>query len=799
MSPKQPNSSAKKPSPKKTTAKKPASKAKRSPAKKTTKPRSAKKNTPKVSLGKRLWRIGWKLAVVGIVVLVAWGVVLDRQIQQRFAGDKWQLPAAVYGRELQLYPGLRLSRKELQDELALLNYRKVKRAKRGGEYAVSETKIEVVRRQFEFADGVEPELPMLLTFSPSRLAKIQHRDSGEEIAQTRLDPVLLERLNVTEQEDRLFVPLNEIPESLKLALILTEDRQFYQHDGVSPMAIARALVVNLRAGRTVQGGSTITQQLAKNFFLTRDRTLWRKLQEAYMALLIDFRYSKDEILESYFNEVYLGQNGSNAVHGIGLASYFYFGRPVTDLSVEQVALLVAIIKGPSYYDPWRREERALNRRDIVLRILAEEGEISAERYKLAVKQPLGLSKRGSMGYQKTPGFVSLVRRELKQYANDWSSHNGVKVFTTLDPLSQRHAQTAAQSVLEQLDKGNKKQLQTAMVISERHSGAIRALIGGREKNNHGFNRALDARRQIGSLVKPFVYLTALEQGHQLGELLDNSPLSVPLDDGTNWQPNNYDKTFSEPVMLVRALAESLNVPTVRLGLEVGVDSVVDTLKLAGLQENTRAYPSLLLGSLSLSPFQMAQLYQTLGGDGEYRPLYAVHQVNDGHGNVLYRADSNVERRWSEMSNFLTLYGMSQVTRSGTARSLKWRIPKVDLAGKTGTTNDLRDSWYVGIDQREIVTVWVGRDDNKPAAVTGSSAALPVYAAYLKTSYPQSLRAMQPDQLSWVHFAKSNGHPTSAGCGETQLLPAPSSQAELAEGCVQHTATKAKTWLQSIFN
>jgi len=795
MSPKKPSSAAKKPTskaaPRKKAGAKPAAKRRASSAK--------NKSSTKPSWGKRLWQLSWKLGVVVMVMLLAWGVLLDSKIQQRFSGDKWQLPAAVYGRELQLYPGLRLSRKELQDELALLNYRKVKRARRGGEYAVSKTRIEVVRRQFEFADGLEPELPMLLTFSPSRLTKIQHRDSGEEIAQTRLDPVLLERLNVSEKEDRLFVPLQEIPESLKKALILTEDRQFYQHDGVSPLAIARALVVNVKAGRTVQGGSTITQQLAKNFFLTRERTLWRKLQEAYMALLIDFRYSKDEILESYFNEVYLGQNGSNAVHGIGLASYFYFGRPVSDLSVEQVALLVAVIKGPSYYDPWRHQQRALNRRDLVLRILAEEGELSSEAYQLAVQQPLGLSERGSMGYQKTPGFVSLVKRELRQYASDWRNYNGVKVFTTLDPLSQRHAQTTAQAVLAELDKGAKKQLQTAMVISERYSGAIRALIGGREKNNQGFNRALDARRPIGSLVKPFVYLTAFEQGHQLGELLENSPLSVPLDDGSQWQPQNYDKTTGEPVMLVDALANSLNIPTVRLGLAVGLDSVVNTLHKAGLQEQVPAYPSLLLGSLTLSPFQMAQLYQTLGGDGEYLPLYAVQQVNDAHGEVLYRADVNAERRWSEMGNYLTLYGMSQVTRRGTARSLKWRIPKVDLAGKTGTTNDLRDSWYVGIDQREIVTVWVGRDDNKPAGVTGSSAALPVYAAYLKTSYPQSLRPMQPDNLAWVHFAQSSGQPVAAGCGDSQLLPAPSEQTQLAKGCVKQTASKVKTWLEGLFN
>ncbi|WP_084429353.1 penicillin-binding protein 1B [Aliagarivorans marinus] len=749
-----------------------------------------------------LWRkalvLGAKLGIGVLAVLLLWGVYLDSKIQQRFAGDKWELPAAVYGRELQLYPGLRMTRQELQDELAQLNYRKVKRAQRAGEYAVSSTRIELVRRNFDFADGGEPELPLLLTFNGQRLAQIQHRDSAEELAQTRLDPMLLGRINVSDQEDRILVRLEDVPQQLIDALLLTEDRDFYQHDGVSPTAILRALVVNLRAGRTVQGGSTLTQQLAKNFFLTRERTLWRKAQEAYIAVLMELRFSKDELLEAYLNEVYLGQNGSNGVYGIGLASYFYFGVPVSDLRVEQIATLVGLVKGPSYYDPWRHGERALKRRDLILWLLVEHELLSSDDYQRATAQELGVIRRGSMGYQKLPGFMTLVQRELKQYASGWQQYNGVKIFTTLDPRSQRHAQQAASTVLTELDK-SKPELETAMVVSERYSGAIRALVGGRNEALRGFNRALDARRPIGSLVKPFVYLSAFEEGHHLGELLDDSPLTLTLDDGNQWQPNNYDREFRGPVMLYRALADSLNVPTVRLGMEVGLNSVINTLHLAGLEQELKPFPALLLGSTSLSPYQVAQIYQTLGGDGEFRRLYAVEQVHDGQGNSLYKAKVQAQRRWSEMANYLTLYSMQEATRSGTAQSLRWRVPKVALAGKTGTTNDLRDSWFVGIDEREIVTTWVGRDDNQSAGVTGSSAALPVYAAYLQKSYPQSLRPLQPDALAWVNVSQKTGRVTAADCGNVVLLPAHQQMTTEVDSCFREQTRKAGNWLQRIFN
>ncbi|RKF15960.1 penicillin-binding protein 1B [Alginatibacterium sediminis] len=743
----------------------------------------------------------FKLGLVLLAVLLLWGVYLDSKIQARFVGDKWELPAVVYGREMSLYPGLRITRAELQEELKLLNYRKVSRAKRAGEYAVSETKIELIRRSFHFADGPEQELPLLLTFSPYRLEKIVQRDSGEELAQTRLDPLLLERLNINQQQDRLFVGFEQLPATLVDTLVLTEDRRFYEHDGVAPSAILRALLVNLKAGRTVQGGSTITQQLAKNFFLSRERSLWRKIQEAYMALIIDFRFSKTEILESYINEVYLGQNGNAAVHGMGLGSYFYFGKPLQDLGPSQIAMLVGIIKGPSYYDPWRHPERISQRRDVVLRLMFENGKLEQQEYQDALDQDLGVIKRGQMAYQKVPGFVSLVRRELSNLGQDWSQYNGLRVFTTLDPISQRYAQQATSEQLKRIDKSGK--LEAAMVVSERHSGAVRALVSGRDPSLIGFNRALDGLRQIGSLAKPFVFLTAYEQGHHMGELIDDNPLTLTLGDGSKWSPKNYDKKFRGPVMLHQALMNSLNVPTVRLGMQVGLKNVVKTMQAAGYDKSINPNPSLVLGSTAMSPIEVAQMYQTLGADGEYRPLFSIEQIQDGQGDTLYQQQLSSERRFDELANFLTLHNMSQVTRYGTARSLRAQYPKIDIAGKTGTTNDLRDSWFVGIDQREIATVWVGRDDNSPAGVTGSSAALPIYSAYLKRSYPQSLRALQPDNLAWIHFSKDSGRAVAANCGNTVLLPANATLKNQSESCntsvINEPVKKAKSWFEKIFN
>jgi penicillin-binding protein 1B len=751
-------------------------------------PHSSTQQTPDVLSHPRSWRRGLfalalKLSLVLFIVLACWGVYLDSKIQARFSGDLWQLPAAVYGRELNLYPQLRLTREELQKELELLNYRKVSRARLPGEFAVSKTRIEMVRRAFDFVDGQEAALPLLLTFSKTRLTQIQHRDTSESLNHVRLDPVLLDRLHIEDGEDRLFVPFADIPKSLVIALLMTEDRKFFEHDGVSLTAIARALVVNLQAGRTVQGGSTITQQLAKNLFLTSDRNLWRKIKEAYMALLIDMRYEKEEILETYLNEVYLGQNGKNSIHGIGLASYFYFGRPINSLGEDQQALLVALVKGPSYYDPWRHPVRATERRDLVLGLLAKEGLLAQEDYRQLIERPLDLAVRGTMGYQKVPGYTQLVKRELEERVlPNWRDGNGLKIFTTLDPASQRHVREATQRQLKSLETSEERDsLQAAVVVTERHTGAIRALISGKEEHFEGFNRALDARRDIGSLVKPFVYLTAYRAGYSPGQMLDDSPYALSVD-GQRWEPQNYDKEFRGPVMLYQALAQSLNIPTVRLGMALGVDNVIHTLNQAGLERQVKPYPSVLLGSLSLTPMEVSQLYQTLAAEGDYQPLYSIEAILDGKGALVFEHQRQSERRWDAVSSYQILYNMMQVARVGTAKSLRWRIPKTTLAGKTGTTDDLRDAWFVGMDERQVVTVWVGRDDNKPAGVTGASGALPLYADYMKQQTPQSLHLATPNDMTWLNFSTHSGEVVAAGCPDTVLLPVPQALSQTQKGC-----------------
>lgn len=732
------------------------------------------KSTPKSSgvtrsRRRRLFGLAAKLLIIFALVMGVWGVYLDSKIRYRFDGHKWQLPAVIYGRELKLYPNIRLTRTEVERELKQLNYRKVVHPMSSGEFSSSEFKIAMVRRPFSFPDGTQGAVPVLLTFSKTRLVKIQNRDTGAKLSSLRLDPILIDRISTGSSEDRLFVPLAQIPNALKQALIQTEDRDFYHHEGVSLTAIARAMVVNVMAGHTVQGGSTLTQQLAKNLFLTRRRTLWRKVQEAYMAVLISLRYSKKEVLETYLNEVYLGQNGSRSVHGVGLASYFYFGRPVNDLSQDQQALLVAMIKGPSYYDPWRHPHRARQRRNVVLRLMHQAGSIDLHTYHQLRRRPLDLVSRGQMGYQQIPGYVQRVRHWLDDHIDNWRQASGLRIFTTLEPIAQYQAQEAAQQRLKAMHRHD---LQAAVVVTDRHSGAIRALVASRHSDDTGFNRALNARRQVGSLVKPFIYLTAYLHHHTPGELIENSPLAVKLSDGTIWKPHNYSRKFSQPVMLYRALAKSLNVPTVRLGMELGLSNVIDTLHQAGLKHSLKPYPALLLGALELTPIEVAQMYQTLASQGVYHQLYTVSMIDNGQGKIIYEHHAQPQRRFPELPTYQLLYNLVQVTRIGTGHSLRWRLPNIHIAGKTGTTDDLRDSWFVGFDERQIVTTWVGRDDDKPAKITGATAALPIVANYLKATGAQSLRLLAPADLTWLNFSTQSGKPVDSHCHDSVLLPAP---------------------------
>ncbi|RJG42080.1 penicillin-binding protein 1B [Motilimonas pumila] len=742
---------------------------KRTPAKKSSK-KKAKSKFPISWMW--LFQTSLKLCLVLVTAVFVYGIYLDSKIRKKMDGQIWSLPAQIYARPLTLYPGLEINKSEVVQELKLLNYRYVKKPRRAGEYAQSKTRLEIVRRGFDFRDGPEPDRRILVTFSGKTISEIKLVDENKKMGYVRLEPLLIDRLSANNAEDRMMVRLEDTPSLLVETLLLVEDRQFYHHKGVSLPAIGRALVANIKAGQTVQGGSTLTQQLAKNIFLSRQRSLIRKLQEAYMALIIDFRYNKDTIIEAYLNEVYLGQNGANGVYGFGLASQFYFGRPIGEISASQIAHLVALVKGPSYYDPWRSPERSLARRDLILRLMANNDLIDEDTYNSEANHDVGVIKRGAMKKQTAPAFLSLVRRELREKVGDEQLiQSGVRVFTSLDPVAQKSAEEALHYGIKEIEKARKlSHLEGAIVVTDKRKGEIIALVGGRDVKYAGFNRAMDAVRPIGSLVKPAVYLTALAGKFNLASRLKDKPIRLKNNSGSSWSPKNYDKKYRGEVSLHQSLTDSLNVPTVNLGLSVGIDNVVKTLNRMGIEKQINAYPSLVLGSLSLSPLQIAQMYQTLVSQGRYQPLVTIRAVTDGEGMALYEKSERAEQVLPADASYLTLYNLEQVTEIGTARSLTWRLPGYQFGGKTGTTDELRDSWFVGWDNRDLVSVWVGRDDNKPAGLTGSAGAVPIFAKYMKQRQPKSSQLSAPSSVVKASFIKATGQQAEENCEGIETLP-----------------------------
>ena len=711
----------------------------------------------------RLMCLGVKLSLVGAiilggVILYYYSVVSGSSLEGE---NKWAAPAVVYGRPLELTLDQHLSYKQIKAELELLKYRRVKNPKNSGEYAESSDKrrIVVMRRPFAFADGTEALRPLLSKFSNGILTSIQSADDRQNIEYVRLEPALLDRLSANNEEDRLLISINSVPQKVIDTLIYVEDRQFYEHYGVNPWAIMRALLVNLKAGKRVQGGSTITQQLVKNYFLSREKSIDRKVRELFLSLIVDARYEKDQILEMYLNEIYLG-HGSSDIYGFGLASYFYFGVPVSELNWDQAALLVGMIKGPSYYDPRRHPDRAKERRNLVLKLMQEAGKITPQEYETYAAKPLGIvNSKQNFGSIQSPAYISLLKDELERELgpNYLSLHNGLRIFTSLDPQVQLAANNSVYSVISQLSKRRKQRLQSAVVVSNWRSSEVLAVVGSSEPTFPGYNRVTKSKRQIGSLVKPAAYLTAFDNGWHLGSVVHDAPVTVKLKSGQVWTPKNFDHKFLGWMPLYKGFAGSRNIPMVRVGMNTGVENVVNTLHVLGVDEDIQPVPSILLGSVSMTPFQVNQMYATIATEGFYRPLGALRYVIAGEDRI-YDRTSHLDGRQvvDPRSAYLTIIGMTKVTSIGTARSLAATYPKITLAGKTGTSNNSNDSWFSGFDNNEVVTIWIGNDDNTGTGLTGSSGALKVYHDYLKKRGAQSLEVAVPEGIKTVLF-DANGY------------------------------------------
>lgn len=695
----------------------------------------------------------WAVLFLSLLVgsLAVYLGYLDNMIRGKFEGKRWALPAIVYASPLELYPRMALTPHELEEELQLAGYRRDRKAEAAGGYDRREGGFHLVTREFRFPDGLEKSAPYTLTFTADTLAGIHRTDNGQAVDGVRLDPARIGSFHPSQNEDRIVLSRAQLPDLLVKTLLAVEDRNFYHHAGVDPRAILRALFADLLAGKTVQGGSTLTQQLVKNFFLSNERTLWRKGNEALMALLLEVHYSKDEILTAYANEIFLGQDGGRAVHGFGLASHFYFRRELADLSPAQVATLVGMVRGPSYYDPRKEPAHSLKRRQDVLAVMLAQKIISTQAYQEAVAAPLGTQAVTGDGFNRFPAFLDLVRRQLAaEYRTEDLTSSGLQIFTTLDPRVQMRVEQQLAATLARLGKRTgRRGLEGAVVVTRRESGEILALAGGRTPLQSGFNRALDAKRNIGSLIKPAVYLTALGQGDTLATPVNDTAFTVPNPGGKPWRPENYDRIEHGRVPLYQGLAHSLNLATVRLGMEVGVKNVVQTVRKLGVEGEFPAYPSFLLGAVSLTPLEVAQMYQTLAAGGFYQPQRAISSVVAADHTVIKRFGLAVEQRFAPEQIYLLNTALQQVVREGTGTPLSRYLPlSCNVAGKTGTTNDLRDSWFAGFTGDLLAVVWVGRDNDKPAGLTGAEGALAVWGEIMRALHPQPLELIEPEGIEW---------------------------------------------------
>jgi penicillin-binding protein 1B len=754
---------------------------------------------------------GIVLAVLA-VVLTIWVVHLDHVVTREFQGRHWSVPARVYAAPLELYVDAPLSADDLEEELHRLHYRRGDPAQGPGIYRRNGASIDLHARRARFTDELrEPEMVSIRASSKS-VTSLRLADNTD-LPIFRLDPPVVGSVFPIHGEDRLVVSPADVPPLLRAGIKLIEDRRFDEHHGVDLYGVLRASWADLRAGRVVQGGSTLTQQLVKNYFLSDAQTVGRKLTEAIMALRIEAHFSKEEILVAYLNEVYLGQDGARAIHGFGLGSEYYFAKPLDELDPGELALLIGLVKGPSYYDPRRHEDRARTRRNLVITEFAAAHLIDAAAARRALARPLGLRPPGG---SYVPAYLDLVRRNLKRdYAEADLSAAGLSVYTSLDPRAQAAAEHALTQNLARLDAASparNSHLEGAVVVAEPNSGDVIAVVGGREFATDGFNRALDARRPIGSLVKPAVYLTAIETGrYNAASLVEDAPIELKLGDGSTWAPQNFEHQFYGQVPLSRALAESLNLATVRLGLDVGLPRVVETLQHLGLDGSPTLNPSLLLGTVEMTPLEVLQVYASLANGGFRARLRAVRAVLDEHGRPLKSFKVQVEEAAPAAAVYQLDRMLTLVTTHGTGREAGARLPKgLVIAGKTGTSSDTRDSWFAGFTGSYVAVVWVGYDDNRVTGLTGAAGALPIWAETMKSLRSTSFEPVPPDLVEdrWIDFG--DGLESTPACSADAVLVAvPKDTAlPLKPGCISASSSaagsppggvgeKIRTWLKNI--
>jgi penicillin-binding protein 1B len=759
----------------------------------------------------RFWRYVRYAFLAFCLFGVSFIAYLDFRVRSEFEGRRFALPARIYAQPIELRAGLRLSLNDVVDELRDSGYRDGFREGESGWYQREGDALTIAERPFVFWDGPQGERRLRVTFEGKAVVRVQDH-LGQELPLARLEPLPIGGIYPGNNQDRILVRLKQVPPGLVQELLATEDRAFYSHHGFDLRGIARAIWSFVR-GHGLQGGSTLTQQLVKNFFLTPERTLSRKVTELIMAVLLEAHYGKEEILETYLNEIYLGQDRDRAIHGVGLGAEQYFAKPVEQLTLAESAVLVGLVKGPSMYDPLRHPQKALERRNLVLRETRDVGSITLEQYAQARAAPLGVAAKPATGTSPHPAFVDLVYRQLRRdYDEADLRAEGLRIFTTLDPRVQARAETALEKKLAQFDRDRRfgdPGLEGAVVVTDSQTGEVQALVGGRDVRYRGFNRALDAARPVGSLLKPAVYLTALADPAHYNLLtpLDDGPFVWQSRGAPDWSPANFDRQYHGAVPLRIALAESYNVATARLGTDLGVSHVLGTLQRLGIEREMLPYASTLLGAVDLAPIEIAQMYQTIASGGFRAPLRAIREVTTQDGKPLKRYPLAVEQAFPAEPIYLITAAMQGVVREGTGRSVvNWLPPEIGVAGKTGTTDEQRDAWFAGFTGDRLAVVWIGYDDNRAARLTGAAAALPVWGELMASLDPEPLALPKPEGIENVLIDPKSGLRADSGCPGALELPfvngsAPSQRAPCATEmgiAIENVKQTTKGWWQKLW-
>jgi penicillin-binding protein 1B len=704
---------------------------------------------------KGFWRALFLVVGLGLGLGIPYIWYLDKQVRSQFSELKWQIPTKVFARPLVLKPGTALDGSGFELELKAGGYSNDGQGRVAGTYGRSGSRFRLTTREYFDVDGKVPSRRLEVVIGSGRIVSVRDAGTRTPLKSAKVDPVRIATLYGNNTQERRLVKLDRVPKLLVEGLQAVEDRNFQNHIGIDPLGVARAIYVNIREGEFEQGASTITQQMVRGLFLSNTKTISRKVKEALYALIIEARFSKDTILEAYLNQVFLGQVGDQSIHGIAAGSDFWFGRDVTQLRDQEIALLIGLMQGPGYWDPRKHPERAKIRRATVLKEFVEAGLLTPEQAEKANAAPLGVIDKPVFARDRAPAFLDIVRRQLaKDYDNQALSGQGLTVLTTLSPMAQSYLEQAVTGTLDKVQRKDGPELQAGAMVTDAETGHILATVGNRKVGLPGFNRAVDAKRPIGSLVKPFVFMLALAKPEQwsLSSWLSDAPIAVNTDNGKVWEPKNSDRKSHGTVTLASALANSYNQATVRLGMQVGPSHVAKLLNaLTG--ENINARPSLLLGSADLSVYTMAQAYQFLASGGRVQPLQSVRAVLDPQGNALkkYETAPVKAQKGDAMAARLVAFALQQTVTSGTARALlSSGLGDLQSAGKTGTSNDSRDSWYAGYTGDHLAVIWIGNDKNEPTGLYGATGAMRVWAQLFNKLPSRPLR-ISGDGLEWAYL------------------------------------------------